>query len=67
MSYAFGIKALAIGELSTTYMIFQTTMSVVCLLEVVLHGWNREVYLLRAASAGLCMCGALIAICSTQT
>jgi drug/metabolite transporter (DMT)-like permease len=64
MSYAFGIKALAVGEMSTTYMIFQTTISAVFLLEVLLHGWNREVYLHRAVSAGLCMCGALIAIVS---
>jgi drug/metabolite transporter (DMT)-like permease len=64
MSYAFGIKALAVGEMSTTYMIFQTTISAVFLLEVLLHGWNREVYLHRAVSAGLCMCGALIALVS---
>lgn len=62
MSYGFAIQALAMGEMSTTYMIFQTTISAVFLLEVVIHGWKREVYLHRAVSAALCMCGAVIAI-----
>jgi drug/metabolite transporter (DMT)-like permease len=64
LSYTFGIRALAGGEMSTTYIIFQTTISAVFLLEVVLHGWKRDVYLHRAISAGLCMCGALVAIVS---
>jgi drug/metabolite transporter (DMT)-like permease len=63
-SYAFGIKALAAGEMSTTYIIFQTTISAVFIFEVMLHGWRKEVYLHRAVSAGLCMCGALVAILS---
>lgn len=63
-SYAFGIKALAAGEMSTTYIIFQTTISAVFVFEVMLYGWRREVYLHRAISAGLCMCGALVAILS---
>ena len=65
MSYAFGINALSLGEMSTTYMIFQTTISAVFLLEVLLHGWNKEIYFHRAVSAGLCMCGALIALISS--
>jgi drug/metabolite transporter (DMT)-like permease len=65
MSYAFGVNALALGEMSTTYMIFQTTISAVFLLEVLLHGWNKEIYFHRAVSAGLCMCGALIALISS--
>lgn len=61
-SYAFGIKALAMGEMSTTYIVFQMTISAVFALEVFLNGWNKEVYLHRAISAGLCLCGALIAV-----
>lgn len=63
-SYTFGIKALAAGEMSTTYMVFQTTISAVFVFEVLLNGWKREVYLHRAISAGLCMCGAIVAILS---
>jgi drug/metabolite transporter (DMT)-like permease len=61
-SYAFSIKALAAGEMSTTYMVFQTTIPAVFVLEILLHGWSRERYFHRAVSASLCMCGALIAI-----
>jgi drug/metabolite transporter (DMT)-like permease len=61
-SYAFGINALAIGEMSTTYIVFQMTISVVFALEVLMNGWNKEIYLHRAVSAGLCLFGALIAI-----
>jgi drug/metabolite transporter (DMT)-like permease len=62
MSYTFGIKALAAGEMSTTYILFQTTITAVFVLEVLLNGWRREAHLHRAVSASLCMCGALIAV-----
>jgi drug/metabolite transporter (DMT)-like permease len=61
-SYTFGVKALAAGEMSTTYIIFQSTISAVFALELLLHGWKRDASLHRAVSASLCMCGALIAI-----
>ena len=62
LSYTFAIKALTIGEMSTTYMIFQTTISAVFVIEVILNGWQRETYLRRAVSAGLCMFGAILAL-----
>ena len=62
IAYSFAIKALALGEISTTYMVFQTTITAVLCLEVLANGWKREVYLERAISGGLCMMGALVAL-----
>lgn len=62
LSYTFGIKALTGSEISTTYMVFQTSLVTVLLLEVVTGGWNRTVHLKRTIAGGLCLLGAICAL-----
>lgn len=60
--YAAAVAAFAIGEFSTAYIVFQTTITAVLVLEIALYGWQHRIYLNRTISAGLCALGAVVAI-----
>jgi drug/metabolite transporter (DMT)-like permease len=61
-AYAAAVTAFAIGEFSTAYIVFQTTITAVLVLEIALYGWQHRVHLNRTVSAGLCALGAVVAI-----
>lgn len=61
-AYSTAVTAFAAGEFSSAYIVFQTTITAVLLLKIVLYGWQPRVHLNRTVSAGLCALGAVVAI-----
>lgn len=61
-AYSAAVIAFATGEFSTAYIVFQTTITAVLLIEIALYGWQHRIHLNRTISAGLCAMGAVVAI-----
>jgi drug/metabolite transporter (DMT)-like permease len=60
--YAAAVAAFASSEFSTAYIVFQTTITTVLVLEVALYGWQHRIHFNRTISASLCAIGAVVAI-----